>query len=215
MNEEAELKDGTTGMDAQDAAVIMRQARERAGRELRVRRPVLFTIWGLVALISYGLAWLSVRGQRPYHEPTAPVIVTIVALLVVAVILTAWLADRASTGVGGPSVLQRGSFCLALVAGVLVMEIVKNGLSAAGAGRPVVALFGEVIPLLVVGVVLIASAAVNGRLDWARLALGLWLLAVVVGGVWSGPVRNLAVCALAGGGGILLMALIEPRLRRS
>jgi hypothetical protein len=31
----------------------------------------------------------------------------------------------------------------------------------------------------------------------------------------GGPVTNLAVCALAGGGGILLMAAIEPRLRCS
>ena len=53
------------------------------------------------------------------------------------------------------------------------------------------------------------------RLDWPRLALGLWLLAAAAAGAWTGPVTNLAVCALAGGGGILLMAAIEPRLRRS
>jgi hypothetical protein len=36
------------------------------------------------------------------------------------------------------------------------------------------------------------------------------------GGSWAGPVTVLAVCALAGGGGgILLMAAIEPRLPRA
>jgi hypothetical protein len=40
LNEEAD-------MGAQDAVVIMAQPRERARRELRVRRPVLFATWGL------------------------------------------------------------------------------------------------------------------------------------------------------------------------
>ena len=37
----------TAAMDAKDAAAIMQQARERAGSELRIRRPVLFVTWGL------------------------------------------------------------------------------------------------------------------------------------------------------------------------
>lgn len=52
-------------------------------------------------------------------------------------------------------------------------------------------------------------------LDWPRLALGLWLLAVAAEGGWAGPVTYLAVIALAGGGGIMLMAAIEPVLRRA
>ena len=39
---------GAAVIDPQGAAAIMQQARERAGRELRVRRPVLFVTWGLV-----------------------------------------------------------------------------------------------------------------------------------------------------------------------
>ncbi len=70
-------------------------------------------------------------------------------------------------------------------------------------------------PLLVVGLVFVASCAVNGVLDWPRLALGLWLLAVAAEGGWAGPVTYLAVIALAGGGGIMLMAAIEPVLRRA
>lgn len=51
MNEEAGTKNGAgmdeaAGMDAQGAAVILRQARERARRELAVRRPVLFAVGG-------------------------------------------------------------------------------------------------------------------------------------------------------------------------
>ena len=51
--------------------------------------------------------------------------------------------------------------------------------------------------MLVTGLVLVASSAVTTRLDWPRLAVGSWLLAVACGGAWAGPVNNLAVCALA------------------
>jgi len=218
MNAQAGMRGGAgeaAGMDVQSAAAIMREAHQRARRELRARRPVLFAAWGLVVLIGYGAMWLSVRGQHPFHGPTVPAVVTLVALFLVAAVLTAWLVDRASTGVGGPSVLQRGSFVLALAAGGFALSIFTHVVANAGADRPLVTLIGAAAPLLVVGVVFVASCAVNGMLDWPRLALGLWLLAVAAEGGWAGPVTYLAVIALAGGGGILLMAAIEPRMRRS
>lgn len=220
MNEGTSMKDGpgtgeAAGLDAQGAAVIAQEARERARRELRVSRPVLFLTWGLVVLVSYGAMWLSVRGQHPYHGPAWETLLLAFLLFVAAAGAPANVVDRAASGVGGRSELQRGIFALALVAGVAALEIEKQALWHAGASRPLVALFGEAIPLLVAGLVFAASSAITARLDWARLALGLWLLAVAAGGAWAGPVTNLAVCALAGGGGILLMAAIEPRLRRS
>ena len=220
MNAGADMKDDAgmdqaAGMDAQHAAVIMQQARERARRELAVRRPALFLTWGLVVLVGYGALWLSVRGQHPFHGPTVPAVVTLVALFAAAAIITARFIDRASSGIGGPSVLQRGIFVLALAAGGFAMDIFIHAASHASADRPLVALIAAAAPLLVVGLVFVASCAVNGVLDWPRLALGLWLLAVAAEGGWAGPVTYLAVIALAGGGGIMLMAAIEPVLRRA
>lgn len=191
-----------------------RQAPKRAQHELAVRRPVLFLTWGLVVLFGYGALWLSVRGQHPFHGPTAPAIVTLVALVLVAAVYTVWAADQAS-GASGRTVPQRGSFFLALAAGTVALEIFSRAVSHAGADRPLVAVLKVAAPLLVVGVVFVASCAINGVLDWPRLAVGLWLLAVAAEGAWAGPVDYLAVCALAGGGGILLMAAIEPLLRRA
>jgi hypothetical protein len=196
-------------------ATEMKQARERSRRELAVRRPALFVTWGLAVLAGYGTLWLSVRGQHPFHGPTVPAVVTLVALLVAAAVYTVWEADRASSGVSGSSALQRGIFVSALAAGVLAMDIFIHAVARAGADRPLVALMGAAAPLLVAGVVFVASCAVNGVLDRPRLAVGLWLLAVAAYGGWAGPVTYLAVIALAGGGGIVLMAAIEPLLRRA
>jgi hypothetical protein len=218
MNEGTGMKDGPgTGeaLDAQGAAVIAQEARERARRELRIRRPVLFVTWGLVVFASYGAMWLSVRGQRPYHGPAWETLLLAFLLFVAAAGATANVVDRAASGVGGRSELRRGIFVLALAVGFAALEIEKQALWHAGAARPIAALFGEAIPMLVAGLVFVASSAITARPDWPRLALGLWLLAVAAGGAWAGPVTNLAVCALAGGGGILVMAAIEPRLRRS
>ena len=206
---------GAAIMDAQGAAAIMQQARERAGRELRVRRPVLFVTWGLVLLIGYGAMWLSVRGQQPYTGPAWETLLLAFLLILAAAAVTAQVVDWAASGVGGRSEVQRGIFALALVGGFAALEIEKSAMVHAGASKPVSAMLGAAAPLLAAGLVFVATSAPGGRLNWSRLALGIWLLAVAAGGVWDGPVTALAVYALAGGGGVLAMAAIEPRLRRS
>src|SRR5260370_14863266 len=205
MNEGTSMKDGpgtgeAAGLDAQGAAVIAEEAGERARRELRVRRPVLFVTWGLVVLVSYGAMWLSVRGQHPYHGPAWETLLLAFLLFVAAAGATANVVDRAASGVGGRSELRRGILALALVVGFAALEIEKQALWHAGAGRPIAALFGEAIPLLVAGLVFVASSAVTARLDWPRLALGLWLLAVVGGRGRGGPARHPARLRLERGG---------------
>jgi hypothetical protein len=205
----------SVGMDAQDAAVIMQQARERAGSELRIRRPVLFVTWGLAVLIGYGAMWLSVRGQHPYHGPAWPTLLLAFLLLLAALIVTAQIVDWAASGVGGRSEVQRGIFVLALVAGYAALLIEKIALVGTGVSRPIQAVLGVTAPMLVAGLVFVATSAITTGLNWPRLVLGIWLLAVAAGASWAGPVGVLAVCALAGGGGVLLMAAIEPRLHRA
>ena len=206
---------GEAAMDAQGAAVIMQQASERAGSELRIRRPVLFVTWGLAVLIGYGAMWLSVRGQHPYQGPTWPTLLLALVLLLLAAIITAQVVDRAASGVGGRSEVQRGIFVLALVAGYAALLLEKTAVASAGASRPIQVVLGVTAPMLAAGLVFVASSAITAGLNWPRLILGVWLLAVAAGAAWAGPVGVLAVCALAGGGGVLLMAAIEPRLHRA
>ena len=206
---------GEAAMDAQGAAVIMQQASERAGSELRIRRPVLFVTWGLAVLIGYGAMWLSVRGQHPYQGPTWPTLLLALVLLLLAAIITAQIVDRAASGVGGRSEVQRGIFVLALVAGYAALLLEKTAVASAGASRPIQVVLGVTAPMLAAGLVFVASSAITAGLNWPRLILGVWLLAVAAGASWAGPVGVLAVCALAGGGGVLLMAAIEPRLHRA
>ena len=124
---------GAAIMDAQSAAVIMQQAREQAGRELRVRRPVVFVTWGLVLLIGYGAMWLSVRGQQPYTGPAWETLLLAFLLVLAAAAITAQVVDRAASGVGGRSELQRTIFVLSLIGGFAALEIEKSAMTHAGA----------------------------------------------------------------------------------
>src|SRR5260370_23824370 len=167
MNEGTGMKDGPgtgEGLDAQGAAVILQEARERARRELRVRRTVLFVTWGLVVLVSYGAMWLSVRGQHPYHGPAWETLLLAFLLFVAAAGATANVVDRAASGVGGRSELRRGILALALVVGFAALEIEKQALWHAGARRPIAALFREAIPPPVAGLGLATRSPRTPRL---------------------------------------------------
>ena len=87
----------------------------------------------------------------------------------------------------------------------------EGALFRAGASRPVIGVFEAAAPILVAGLFYLASSAL--WLDWPVSGLGIWLVAVAAGAA-SPPVGVWAVGALAGGPAFLLMAVIEPRLRR-
>jgi len=198
--------DEEAGMDPQQASVIMQEARDRARRALVVRRPVLLAVWGAAWLVSDGAIWLSVRGQRPYNGPTPAALATLTLVIAAAAVFAAIYIGRAGSGVGGLSVLQRRVLLLSYLGGYVALFTLEAALDHAGASRAVLAVYGAAAPILLVALTVAASAAVF--LDWSLLGLGLWLLAVAAGSGFAGPVTVWAVSALAGGGALLVMAVI-------
>ena len=218
MNKGIDITDGPdaeegTPMYLQDFAVIEQETRERASHEFEVNYPLFYLAWGLTVLIGYGLLWLSVRTQHPYHSLLRTGVGGLLVLVVLfGGVIRVGIVGRAMTGVGGKSVRQWAIFSASLAAGSTALFIQAAALSHAGASRPVTGVLIAAAPMLAVGLVFLANSAV--RLDWLSFALGLWLLAVAAVGTTTGPVTILAVYALAGGGGFLLAAAIQTRLRR-
>ena len=198
--------DEEAGMDLQQASAIMREARGRARRALVVRRPVLLAVWGVAWVVSDGVIWLSVRGQRPYSGPTPAALATLTLVIAAAAIFAVIYVGRAGSGVGGLSVRQRSILLLSYVGGYIALFTLEGAIDHAGASRAVLGVYGAVAPVLLVAMIIAASAAVF--LDWSLLGLGLWLLAVAAGSGFAGPVAVWAVSALAGGGALLVMAVI-------
>ena len=211
MGEAAGGDDGTT-MGVADAAVIMQEASDRARRQLRVSHRATFTIWGLGLLIGYGSIWLTVRGQQPFHG-LPPATFAVGALLSSASIMTGVAQAQADSGVGGLSAVRQRIHLLAVLAGFAAMFALEGALAHTGASRSVIGVFEASAPVLVAGLFYFTTSAV--WLDWPVLGLGIWLLVVAAAGGFAGPAGVWGVDALAAGLAYLLMAAIEPWLRRS
>jgi hypothetical protein len=193
-----------TGLDPQGAAVIMQEAGQRARRELAVNQPAIFATWALVYLLGYGTVWLSVRGQQPYHAPAGWALGLLTLLAVVALVITAAVTDRATSGVGGATAVKRRVYYLSLAIGWLGVVIMQIALRSAGASHGVIGVFTASSPLLVAGVILVAGTA--AWLNWWMFGLGIWLIAVAALSGFAGPAGTWAVDALAVGLPFLVLA---------
>src|SRR3984885_4055559 len=211
MSHGADAGEGTT-MDVQEAAMIMEEAGERAQREFRLSHRASFITWGVILLLGYGTMWLNVRGQHPFHGPN-PGAFAAVTLLASGSALAVVAQSRAESGVGGVSAVRRRIHSLSLITGLAGMFVLEGALYRAGASRAVIGIFEAAAPILVAGLVYLASSAV--RLDWARGALGVCLVAVAAGGALAGVVGIWAVFALAGVLAFLLSGAFEPVLHRA
>jgi hypothetical protein len=204
---------GDDQFDARAAAAIVADARERALRELRARYPLVFTVWGLILLIGYGLLWLSVRGQHPYISPGPLALLALTLLLAVGAVTTVIVVGRAVSGIGGVSAMQRRVHSLALLLGYVGVFTLEGGLAHAHATDSVIGVYGAVAPMLVTGVVYAASPAVWQ--DWSTRSLGVWLVLVAAGSAYAGPVGVWAVAGLASGIGFLILAAIRRHKERA
>lgn len=196
-------------MDARSAAGIMRQAQVRARSELTVNRPLLLGCAGLVYLLAYGTVWLAVRGQRPYQGPPGWTLGVLAGLVLIAVLVTAAIVNRAVSGVGGGSRRLRRIAFLALAAGLVAVYAAEGGLRAAGASIGTVDLIGASGPVLVAGLVIAGAAPA-----WRRrpdLGLGSWLIAAAVGSAFAAPAAVWGIDALAGCAGFWFAAAMESR----
>jgi hypothetical protein len=213
--QEAEMSDETSidsGMGAAEAAAIMREQDQRARQAFQVSYRGSFVAWGAITLVGYGVTWLAVRGAHPAQGPN-PIGFALVSVLGVASALAGRAEGRSDAGVGGATVWRRRVHVLALVVGLVAMYTLEGALYRAGAGRPVLFVFEATAPILVAGLFYLTSSAL--WLNWPLAGFGLWLAMAAVGGAFAGPQGVWGVDALTAGLGFLLMAALEPRLRRT
>ena len=197
-------------MSVQEAAAVVQDARVRARRELVISAPLVYAAWGLVWLLGYGAMWLSVRGQHPYTGPSGVSIAVVFVLAGFAVAAVLVIISKAAAGIDGQSVRYRRIILATYATGYLTLLIVQAAISGSVSTRTYVfvAFAG---PLLLAGLTYILASAL-GR-NRPAFALGAWLVIVGANCAWQAPATTLAICALAGGGAFLLMAVIETWLR--
>ena len=118
MNDGTDAGEGTQ-MGVQEAALIMREAGDRARHEFRLSHRASFTTWGVALLFGYGAMWLTLRGQQPLHGPDPGAFAAVTLLASGAAIATVAQASSETVAAGGAFAGPVGIWAVGSLAGGL------------------------------------------------------------------------------------------------
>lgn len=196
--------------DATEARRLLDDA-EQVGKRLGPDARILYGAWGLAWLLGYGVLWLT---SRDGGAPPAWAFIVFTALLGAAGVVTAVHIARRSGGVRGASATTGTMYGLAWPVAFLATGVMLAALSQAGLSGANMALVSNGFSVLVVGALYMAGAAMHR--DWAWFVLGAWITLVAAVGPVLGVPALFLVMSLAGGGVMLVAALVQHfRLARA
>jgi hypothetical protein len=176
-------------LDPQQAAALLHQTTLQARRRLQPSPPWLLVTRAVLVLIALGAIWLSVRGQHPYHGPTAADGFVLVAFVVVNFAATVTVRQRALAGVRGRSRLRPVEVTILLLAWVAVAAVMValSGIGVSYIDYPTTVL---IVPGLAWAGIAVA------RKNWMNCATGLGVALVGVAGLMAGPAGSWAVAGV-------------------
>lgn len=188
--------------DLATALAIIAAQRQRAD-DTRPSGAVLFALWGAAWFVGYGAFWLTSRDDG---RPSLPAVVVAITVGVVALVITIVHVMHRTRGIAGASARQGALYGLAWPIGFLAQSMIVGGLGRAGASDEVTALAANAIAALVVGLLYVA-----GGLLWdatSMYVLGAWMALTGAAAALIGVPESYLVMALAGGGGMLVGAVV-------
>ncbi|MDQ0372872.1 hypothetical protein [Cellulomonas humilata] len=195
--------DADAAPDLADALAIIAAQRARA-EDTRPSGPLLFGLWGAAWLVGYGALWLTTRDDG---SPSALAVGVAIASGVVALAVTVVHVMHRTRGIAGASAREGALYGVAWPVAFLAQSMIVGGLAQAGASGAVISLAANAIAALVVGLLYIA-----GGLLWratSMYVLGAWMALTGAAAALTGFPDSYLVMALAGGGGLLVGALVE------
>lgn len=195
--------------DATQARRLLADA-ERIGERLGPDSRILYGAWGLAWLLGYGTLWFTSRaGGAP---PTWAFVVFGAALGVAGVVTAVHIAQRTG-GVRGASAVTGTMYGLTWPIAFAATGIMLGVLSQAGLTGEQMALVSNGFTVLVVGALYMAGGAMYRDRAW--FALGVWITLVVAVGTLLGVPALFLVMSLAGGGVMLVVAIVRhAQMRR-
>ena len=200
--------------DALAAAASLRlireqQERARAGTEPDSR--LLCAVWGLAWLVGYGLLWFS--AARRDDIPAAWAFVGFGLCLVAAMVTTIAHSVSRTLGTRGTSSRTGTMYGFSWALGFAAYGVVIGGIAESGASDEVIAQAANALACIVVGLLYLGGGACfDSR---GLYLLGVWILVVAAAATFAGIPETYLVMSVAGGGGFLVLALLEHlRLRR-
>jgi len=192
-------------LDPREATALLEQATRSAEGQFELRPPWLTFVAAVVALVAYGVVWLSVRHQHPYVGPAGWALAVLYGTLAGWAVLVSVVTRRATRGVGGRAARQRWIEGVTFASIWICVYVVQGAVDHAGAGKGIVyGIWPAAAPLIVVGSAAAAYEAGREKPVSAAFAVA----AVILGAVacFAGPtavwgVMGVGLCALVLAGG--------------
>ncbi|GHG49384.1 hypothetical protein GCM10011331_11900 [Flavimobilis marinus] len=206
--------DDDTALDAAATLALIHAQQEHVRDRGEPDARLLFAMWGLAWLGGYLALYLTAR-TSPTLEPAPLAFAVFGVALVAAAIATVVHVLRRSSGIRGPSATSGAMFGWSWFLGFVAVYLVNTGIVNAGASPEVIAIAWNSTSCLLVGVLYMAGGAL-----WQEkpmFALGVWIVVVTGAAAVAGMPWTYLVMAVAGGGGMLALALADHlrRVRRA
>lgn len=169
--------------------------------------PVIVTTWGIAWLVGFGCLWL-INGLAPAFALPAPVAIGVfIALLAVAIVVSAVLGIRSGRGLRGSSGEAFTGIvygCTWSLGGLAILGF-GQALRVNGMTPELAGIFYPIAFVIFAGIMYILSAALWHAVP--MLVLGVWTLVVAVAAPFFGAPTHYLVLALGGGIGFLVLGI--------
>jgi hypothetical protein len=207
--------DESAGLSPEDSLALIGAQRRATRRALAIDDWLLYGTWGIAWLVAYSVTYFVFPHVSDESADIGPVWLVVlvwpVAMGAAAVVTFRHVHSRRAGITGG----GRSMFGLAYLLGTgaagltgsalpRMMEPVDPGLAALGP---------SVCIVLVIGMIYLVSGAFWG--DRLQVGVGVWLLAINVIALLTGPDTYTLTMAIGGGGGFLVGALLAWRRDRA
>ncbi|MBO3089300.1 hypothetical protein [Cellulomonas dongxiuzhuiae] len=186
-------------------------AQRRRVRDSDVDDRILFGVWGVAWLVGYAAQWWTAT-TSPTRTATGQGGLVFAAVAVIALVVTLVHVGRATHGVAGTSKQVGMMYGWAWSIGFVGQGLLVAGVVDAGANPEVIAIVANGAACLVVGLLYMAGGAL-----WQQLSLyliGAWMIATAAAASLVAMPTGYLVMSLAGGGGMLVAAVLAALHRR-
>jgi hypothetical protein len=198
--------------DPQQAAALLDQTTQQARQSFAPLTPLLWVFRAVLALVVFGGYWLSVRGHDPYSAPSGWLLALIFTLVAINIAWSVGVIMRAGTGVSGPAQRKRQAWFGVMAVAWIVAFGFTVPLYHATASHPIWGLYPASAPLMFVGLVGAATAAVCKYWPMAGTALAIAIVAAVAG--FGGPAGAWLIMGIGLSAAMLGTAVFNARQQR-
>lgn len=196
--------DDVAGLAAADSLRLIREQQDRARAALEPDARALYGVWGVAWLAGYLVLWFSTQGRE---QPEGWAYWVFAGALAAAVVFTMVHTMSRTAGTRGVSARTGAMYGWSWMLGFLTFSMFLGGLARAGADGEIMGLASNGGACLVVGLLYLGGAVAFG--ERSLFVLGAWILLVGAVATLVGLPLTYLVMAFAGGGGFLVMAVVE------